>query len=79
MNRAVGYLFALILIWYVALTYGCITAHQPNEASLEDPPSNEELRESVMAVRCLVPEPTFKGVAIAVVVSFAAAYLGARE
>lgn len=79
MNRALGYLFAVILIWYVALTYGCITAHQPAEASLENPPTNEELGDPVMAITCLVPEPTGKGIAIAVVVSFAAAYLGGRE
>ncbi|WP_436348697.1 hypothetical protein [Natronorubrum sp. FCH18a] len=77
MTRAVVYLFALILIWYVALTYGCITAHQA-DVSLEDPPTNEEVRNSIMAVTCLVPELTVKGIAIAVVVSIAAGALGVR-
>lgn len=79
MNRALGYLFALILIWYVALTYSCITAHQPDNASLENPPSNEEVQDSIKAVTCLVPEPTAKGIGIAVVVSIGAGYLGVRE
>ena len=78
MNRALGYLFGLILIWYVALTYGCISAHHPENASLENPPSNAELRETMMAVECLVPEPTIKGFAIAVVVTIAATALGVR-
>lgn len=76
MTRALGYILGLILIWYVALTYGCITAHHPDDVSVENPPSNDELKQSVLAIKCLVPEPTAKGIAIAVVTSFAAAYLG---
>lgn len=78
MDRTIGYLFAFILIWYVALTYGCIDAHQPDNVSVENPPTNEEVRESIMAVKCLIPQPTVKGIAIAIVVSIAAGYLGAR-
>lgn len=78
MNQAVGYLAVLILIWYVALTYGCISAHQP-DASLENPPSNSELKGSILAVTCLVPTPTAKGITIAVTVSAAATYLGIRD
>lgn len=63
MNRAVGYVLALVLIWYLALFYGCISAHQ-TEASVGDPPSNEEVKETVASVRCIVSEPTVKGVAI---------------
>ena len=78
MSWVLGYLLGFILIWYVALTYGCITAHHPNDVSVENPPSNDELKQSILAVKCLVPAPTAKGIAIAVVTSFAAAYLGVR-
>ena len=66
MNRALGLVFAFVLIWYIALTYGCITSHHPDEVSIKNPPSNEEVRESVKAIKCLVPTPTVKGIAIAV-------------
>lgn len=75
MNQAAGYLAAFILIWYVALTFGCIMAHQPHNASLKDPPSNAELTESVRAITCLVPEPTARGIGLAVVVTVAAGTL----
>lgn len=78
MSRALGYVFAFILIWYIALTYGCITAHHPDDVSLDNPPTNDEIKQPILAIKCLVPEPTAKGIAIAVLTSFAAAYLGVR-
>lgn len=79
MNRPLAYLAALILIWYVSLTFGCIMDHQPDEASLENPPTTDELGRSFLAVRCLVPEPTLLGISIAMVVTLAAGYLGLQE
>lgn len=50
----------------------------PDIALLENPPTDEELTESVMAIEFLVPEPTATGIGIAVLVSLAAGYFGIR-
>lgn len=76
--RQIAYLIGFFLIWYIALLSGCILDHQP-DASVENPPSNEELEESIRAFECLVPEPTVEGVLIGVAVSLAAAYLGLQD
>lgn len=79
MNQAAGYLAAFIPIWYVALTFGCIMAHQPHDTSLKDPSSNAELTETVRAITCLIPEPTPSGIGLAVVVTVAADTLNIRD
>lgn len=78
MNQGVGMLAAIILIWYLSLFYGCLDAHQP-DASLNDPPNNGELEQSFRSVTCLSPQPTVKGVVIAIVLSLTAGYLGLND
>ena len=76
MNQGIATAAALILIIYVMMVFGCIQSHQADDVSLENPPSNEEIEDSIMAIECLVPKPTPLGIGISVIVTLAGIYLG---
>lgn len=78
MNQAIAKVAAFILIIYVVMVFGCIQSHQANDVSLENPPSNEEIEDSIMAIKCLVPKPTPLGIGLSIVVTLAGMYLGVK-
>lgn len=77
--KILAYVVVLIIGVYLAMFYGCVQSYQPDDASLENQPSTEDIGQSFLAVRCIIPKPTVTGLLGSIIVAIAASYLGLRE